>query len=118
MRFLIFVFLVFLCAACNAGKSVRGVYFFSHETSAFVPCGTNDLWWFDGQSKTFNEIMEIYLQIVDEEYGNLYLELEGEFTKKYGNSDYVGIFEPMKIISHSKDGKLIFECVPNIEKLK
>ncbi len=122
MNYIIAVILIFLCSSCSAvvpeiKNSVTGIYFFGEETSAFVPCSSKEVWWIDGNNGAMNKIEDLYASLV-KPYGNFYIVVNGSFTPKQGNSDYVGILEPSELLSYSINKDMISKCVPNIEELK
>ena len=83
-----------------------------------MQCGTSEVWWLDGDNEATRKINSFYLSHVSKSYGNFYLVSNGKFTRLEGNSDYVGIFEPMKLKEFSIDIETVLRCVPHIEKLK
>ncbi len=120
MRFLTIVLCIFAIAACapNAGNAVTGVFYYGHDTSAFVRCGTSDIWWADGPGEGMESLMNAYNESGVGPYENLYVVLLGEFELKEGNSDYVGTLLVQELVDYSRATEKILECIPNVDDIK
>ncbi len=122
MKYIIAVLLIMLCSSCSAvapanKNEVKGIYYFGHETNAFVLCSSKEVWWAGGNNEAMKKIEDLYASIV-KPYGNLYMVVKGKFTPMEGNGDYVGIFEPTDLLRYSLEKDVISNCVPDIEQLK
>ena len=98
-------------------NEVSGVFFYGHETSAFVPCGTTQRWWADGSGNGMAALMEVYENSGVGLYGNLHVTLRGQFEEQVGNGDYVGIFHVSAFVAYSTAADKIVTCVPSIKEL-
>ena len=103
--------------AQEEGSAVSGVYFYGHDTSAFIRCGTYDIWWVDGSGEGMESLMAVYKESGVRPYGNLYVTLRGEFEPKEGNTDFVGILLVHEFVDYSRAIETILACVPNVDDL-
>jgi hypothetical protein len=98
-------------------QPISGVFYYGHETSAFIRCHTSDIWWVDGTGEAIKSLMKAYNDSGVGSYGNLLVSLRGEFEAMEGNTDYTGTLSVKEFISYSVVNQEITKCVPNIDDL-
>ena len=118
-RYFMFVIMVgcSLAPSTANSKQVEGIVYLAHSAQVFIPCGTTTVWWFGSNDDVTNEIIEISLDENDDPF-YLFISVEGDYEKfNDPRAEYIGAFDPKRLIEHTKDIQRVLKCVPEIETM-
>lgn len=120
MRIFYVALVVSFTYSCYAGggnsDTFNGLYMNydgAEYENAFVKCGSDEIWLIK-KNNAYLELAKLYESSSLSQYGELLIEISGEFVaidkKKYPKSHYVGEFSISEIVSYTSNPALIDKC--------